>query len=112
MSAAGAVHFAALMRALMDGPKSRDQLRAVTGLHHVTIARYVSALHRQRVIRIEDHKRGGNRRWVEFFVSNEEGLPDSPKPPTLSRREIDRQNTARRHERIVHHRIAGGLYEG
>lgn len=107
MSAAGPIHFSILMRALLNGPHSKAMLREVTGLHHVTIARYVSALHRQRVIRIEEYRRGGNRAWVPFYVINAEGLPDEIKPAAKPRAEIDLQQRARRQMRETLHLMAG-----
>ena len=107
MSAAGPLHFAILLRELLSGPQSKSMLRAATGLHHVTIARYVAALHRQRVIRIEEYRRGGNRAWVPFYVVNADGLPDEVKPAAKPRIEIDRQQRARRQMRETLHRMAG-----
>ena len=107
MSAAGPVHFAILLRELLNGPQSKSTLREATGLHHVTIARYVAALHRQRVIRIEEYRRGGNRAWVPFYVVNADGLPDEIKPDAKPDTEIDRHYRARQKMRQTLRRMAG-----
>ena len=86
---------------------SKSHVVEVTGLHHVTIARYVAALHKKRVIRIEEYRRGGNRNWVPFYVVDSDNLPDAIKPDAKLRVDIDRQNRARRKMRDIMHRMAG-----
>ena len=108
MSAVGPLHFSLLMKQFMDPePKSRSELIAATGLHHVTISRYVEALRRQRVIRIDEYRRGGNHQWVPYFILNSEGENDVGKPHRKPREQVYAEVRARRREIKMHHFIAG-----
>jgi DNA-binding IclR family transcriptional regulator len=48
----GAISYAKLLRALMDGTRTLRELAEETGLHYLTVAQYCAAMHREGVIHI------------------------------------------------------------
>ena len=48
----GAMSYAKLIRSLMDGTRTLQELAEETGLHYLTVAQYCAALHREGAIHI------------------------------------------------------------
>lgn len=103
--------FAAIIRLLMDEEWSKSAMTERSGLHHVTSARYINALHDARVIRISSWQRGKRGHLVPYYSFNKTGHPDAKRPTNnaMTRSELSRQYRARKAEIRRHHLIAGKI---
>lgn len=103
-----AITYSHLIRALMDGEHTRAELGRITGLHGETVSRYVTQLHRRRVVRIADWNRNPvNGNWCPRYSLNFEEQADMPKPKPKGRLQIDREYRGRR-KAIEMNRLMGG----
>ena len=103
-----ALTFAELMAKLLDGEYTKTELREHTGLHHVTIAKYLRQLHKRRVVRISAwHKDSAGRAYVPHYSMNADGLPDARKPERISGAERSRQWRERQKAIEMNRRMAG-----
>ena len=106
-----ALTFAELMAKLLDGEYTKTELRDHTGLHHVTIAKYLHHLVKRRVVRISGwHKDAIGRTYVPHYSMNPDGLPDARKPERISGAERSRQWRERQKAIELNRRMAGGTY--
>ena len=103
-----AVTYSHLIRALMDGEHTRGELARITGLHGQTVDRYITQLHRRRVVWIADwEKNPVNGNWCPRYTMNYWELPDTPKPAAKARTTIDREYRGRK-KAIKVNQIFGG----
>ena len=103
---------ARLVRALMDNAMSKSEIADSTGLHHVTVARYVHALHREGVICIIDWRRPSHGDPAPVYEVNYAGLKDVERPAKIGRANrpaIDRNYRERKKQRELLHRMAGRI---
>lgn len=106
-----AITYSHLIRALMDGEHTRGELARITGLHGQTVDRYVTQLHRRRVVRVADWERNPvNGNWCPLFTLNFGELADMPKPKPKKRAEVDREYRGRR-KAIEMNQMFGGRPE-
>lgn len=99
--------FSKLMRALMDGDMTLQELADETGLHYVSVLRYCRALRAEGVLYVADWRPDarGNLSLKVYKVGTR---PDAPKP-VKSKAEIARQYRARKAMREMIQLTAGGL---
>ena len=108
MSSVGALHVAILLEQLMDEePKSRKELIEATGLHKDTVSRYIAAMRKRGVVRIDEYRRGKGRQWVAYYTLNRRRKPDAVKPLPIPRHVIVATNYARQKEKAMHRLFAG-----
>lgn len=103
-----AVTYSHLIRALMDGECTRAELSRITGLHCETVSRYVTQLHRRRVVWIADWKKNPvNGNWCPRYALNVHDMKDTPKPAAVDRATIDRQYRGRKQMKMINAMMAG-----
>lgn len=70
---------ARMVKAMFDGEFTKQELKNLLGIDAMTTSRYVHALHRERVIRIAEYRRGKRGQAVPAFTLNPDALPDAEK---------------------------------
>lgn len=110
---ASARTFASIIRLLIDDEWSKSKLTARSGLHHVTVARYVNALHNEKVIRIASWQKParGNGDLVPFYSFNDTGEADARKPAKTAKTaaETHRDYRAKKAAMRTLHLMAGKI---
>jgi len=77
--------YALMIKLLMDREISRSQIMEETGLHQVTVSRYVAQLHRVGVIYISSWQRDVRGKcWVPFYAMNLDGMKDAKRPKKMT----------------------------
>ena len=103
--------FSAIIRLFMDDEWSKSTLTKRTGLHHITVARYVAALHNEKVIRISSWQkpRSGHGALVAHYSFNDSDLPDvrHPKPALVTSAESSQRHRAKLAAIKTLHLLAG-----
>lgn len=67
---------AKMVKLMYDGEYTRWELKEALAVDPMTVSRYVHALHKERVIRICEYRRGLRGQAVPAFTANPEGKPD------------------------------------
>ncbi len=105
--------FAAIIRLMMEDEWSKSRLTERSGLHHVTVSRYVNALHNERVIRISSWQRParGLGGLVPFYSFNDEDQPDARKPAKTAKTQAEASREYRQRKEAIRtlHLIAGRM---
>lgn len=103
---------ARMVRALMDDALTKSELTERLGIHHVTTARYIHALHREGVICIIDWRRPSHGDPAPVYEVNFAGLKDVEKPARIgdaNRPAIHRAYYQRKKQRALLHMMAGPI---
>ena len=105
-----AITYSHLIRALMDGEHTRAELARITGLHGETVSRYVTQLHRRRVVRIADWDRNPvNGNWCPRYAMNFGELADMPRPEAKGRATVEREYRGRKKMQMINGMMVGRL---
>lgn len=105
-----AITYAGMMRLLMDGEYTMHRIAQETGLHTATTSRYLTALHKRRVLYICDWVQNPvNKNWHPVFTMNPDNQADVAKPAPKTKAEVDREYHIRLRSKALLHRMAGKL---
>jgi transcription initiation factor IIE alpha subunit len=102
-------NYASIMRLLMEDEWSKTRLKERTGLHHVTIAHYIAALHEEKIIRISSWRMPRPGPSVPYYSLNVDGEKDEPKPRKKTPAERARDEKKRKAAIRMNHRLAGRI---
>lgn len=84
--------YALMMKMLIEREVSRTEITEETGLHPVTVSRYVEQLRKVRVIHIVSWERDCRGKcWVPHYTLNTEKRGDAVKPKRISTAERSRR---------------------
>lgn len=77
--------YALMMKMLMEDDVSRSKIKQETGLHQVTVSRYIDQLHKVGVVYISSWERDARGKcWVPHYALNLDGLKDAKKPKGMT----------------------------
>lgn len=103
-----AITYAGMMRMLLTGDHTRADIARETGLHSVTVARYIKYLHKYGVVYVADWTMNPvNRNHFPRYAINIHGLADIPKPEAKGRAQIEREYKQRRKAMRLNQMMAG-----
>jgi len=106
--ALNAITYAGMMKMLLTGEHTRADITRETGLHSMTVAKYVKYLHKYGVVYIADWMLNPvSRNYFPCYALNVDGLPDMPKPPAKGRQQIERESKQRRKAMRLNKIMAG-----
>ena len=99
---------AKMVKLMYDGEYTRWELKEKLEIDPMTVSRYVHALHRERVIRVCEYRRGLRGQAVPAYTANPDNLPDVPKVSFKQpHAEVCRQHRAKRKAVELNHLFAG-----
>lgn len=88
----GAMSYAKLMRYLMEGTLTCNELAEATGLHKLTVYQYTRALHKEKVIHIAFWEGEGRNKTKIYMLGNKPDVKKVRKDRKLISKEYrDRQ---------------------
>lgn len=101
---------AKMVKLLARNSLSKSEVAKRLDLHHVTVANYIHALQRERVVYISEWVWGNNNRWVPKYEFNHMDEPDAKEPAGRTpkeRRQVYADYRARKKHQRVLQLIAG-----
>ena len=101
----GAMSYAKLIRYLMEGTLTCNELAIATGLHPLTVYQYTRALHKERVIHIAFWEGEGRSKTKIYMLGNK---PDA-KRIKKDRSVISREYRERKKQMELNQRMAGSI---
>lgn len=102
-----ALMMARVMRMLVDGGHTVYEIAGETGLSYNTTCRYINALRREKLIRVDSWVRSGNQHVATYAMGDEPDAKKKLKPPSESTAEWK----ARQRMKKMFQLMAGELHD-
>jgi DNA-binding transcriptional ArsR family regulator len=103
---------ALLMRHLVEGKMTRQQLADATGLHYITVSRYLHELRKQHILYVASWLRGTEPKAKAQQIFKLGAQPDVPKPAPLTAQERQARTRAKKRRIKQARALTGSLLSG